>query len=256
MFGFFRKSKLTLQRREDRPLIIAHRGARKLAPDNTMAAFRKAIKLGFDGIEMDVVLTKDKVPVVFHGNDLSFSTHAEGLIHEMLSCDISQIDAGSMFDARFRDERIPTLSDVLKLISGTNMFLNIELKSQPSHHRGLEHIVAEMIYHYRLYDRVMISSFSPLILNRFGKVTSKIPTALLVGPHPFFFLKTLLSANMLSVSAINPILQYTTETLVSFAHRQEWKVFVWMVNTRQEYMKAVQMGVDGIITDEPDLLKM
>lgn len=239
-----------------RPLIIAHRGARKIAPENTCAAFKKAVSLSFDGVEMDVVLTKDKVPVIFHGNDLSKYTRAKGLIHETLSYDLAKIDAGSLFSPRYEGEKIPTLSEVLELLSDSGTFIDIELKSQPRGHTGIEETVAEMVYHYQLYDRVMISSFSPLILRRFARISPKIPTALLVGPHPFFFLKTLLSANMLNVSAINPIFQDTTETLVGFAHNRDWKVFVWAVNTQQEFMRAVELGVDGIITDEPELLKI
>jgi glycerophosphoryl diester phosphodiesterase len=136
------------------------------------------------------------------------------------------------------------------------MFINIELKSQPRGHKGIEKIVAEMIYHHNLTDQVTISSFSPLILMRFAKIAPKIPTAILVGPHPFFFLKTLLSANMLKVSAVNPVFQYTSERLVNFAHNMNWRVFTWTINTRQEFMRAVELEVDGIITDEPELLKL
>lgn len=240
----------------DRPVIIAHRGARKVAPENTISAFKKAIKLGFDGVEMDIVLTKDKVPVVFHGNDLSHYTRSTGLISETLSRDIEKIDAGSLFDPSYSSERIPLLSDVLALLSEHDIFVNLELKSQPRGHRGIEEIVAKMVYHYELFDRVLISSFSPIILWRFNRIAPKIPLALIVGPHPFFFLKTLLSANMLRVQAINPILNYTSPMLVNFAKRKDWKVFVWAVNTKQEYKHAVELGVDGVITDEPELLKV
>lgn len=254
MLGLF-KSRIVHQRSNKRPILIAHRGARKLAPENTLSAFRKAVQLGFDGVELDAVLTKDKVPIVFHGNDLAHSTRASGLIHEMLSSDIAKIDAGALFGAKFEGEKIPTLSEVLNLLSQSNTFINIELKRQPRHHKGIEEIVAEMIYYYQLQNRVMISSFSPLILRRFAKAAPKIASALLLGPHPFFFLKALLSANMLSITDINPIFQYTSRTLVDFAHMRGWRVFVWTVNTRQEFMKCLELGVDGIITDEPELLK-
>ena len=241
---------------DSRPLIIAHRGARKLAPENTIAAFKKAIKIGFDGVEMDVVLTKDKVPVVFHGNELSHYTHSSGLMHETTSHEVSEIDAGSMFSPQFKGEKIPRLDEVLNLLAPTNMHINIELKGQPRGHKGIEKIAGEVISKYHLGDRVLISSFSPWILKRFSKIYPDIKTALLIGPHPFFFLKTLLSANMLKVKAINPIFQYTSEALMVFADSQGWKVFVWTINTRQEYMRALELGVDGIITDEPDLLRI
>lgn len=239
-----------------RPLMIAHRGARKVAPENTLEAFRKAIKLGFDGVEFDVVITKDKVPIVFHGNDLSLITRAKGLIHEMLYEDIAKIDAGSLFDPKYAGEKIPRLEEALALLQDSSMFLNVEIKSQPRGHNGIEPLVADLIKKYGLQNRVLVSSFSPLILRRFRKIAPEIPASLLVGPNPFFFLKTLLSVNMLRVSAINPVFQYTSEALVLFAKEQKYRVYVWNVNTRQEYARAIELGVDGIITDEPELLKL
>lgn len=250
MFGrFFKKS-------GDRPLILAHRGARKIAPENTLAAFKKAVKLGFDGVEMDVVMTKDKVPVVFHGNELTHTTRTDGKISETLLSDIKKIDAGSLFDPKFEGEKIPLLSEALEYLSQYDKFVDIEIKSQPKGHNGIEEVVAEMIYYYGIQERTLVSSFSPLILKRFHNISPKVPAALLVGPHPFFFLKTLLFANMLPVSAINPVFQATTHTLVNFARKMNWEVFVWTVNTRQEFMRAVDFGVDGVITDEPELLKI
>lgn len=237
-------------------MILAHRGARKVAPENTLAAFKKAIKLGFDGVEMDIMLTKDGVPVVSHNDDLSHTTRSTGLISETLSYDLAKVDAGSLFGGHFRGEPIPTLDNVLALLSEHDLFIDIELKRQPHAHGGVEEIVSEMIYHHRIFDRVLVSSFSPLILRRFHKISPKIPTALIIGPHPFFFLKTLLSANMLNVKAIKPVLQYTGATLVNFARKRDWKIFAWTVTTRQEYMKAVELGLDGVIADEPELLKV
>ena len=256
MLSIFKKVATRRKQKGNRPLLLAHRGARKLAPENTLAAFKKAIDLGFDGVELDVVMTKDRVPVVFHGNDLSHSTRATGNIHETLSYDIEKIDAGALFSPRFEGERIPTLASALDLFSKSDIFVNIELKSQPHTTSGMEENVANMIHFYQLSDRVLISSFSPLMLKRFNRIAPNIPTALLVGPHPFFLLKTLLFANMLNISAVNPYFQYTSKRLMSFAENREWDVFVWTVNTKQEYRRAIELGVHGIITDEPELIKM
>ena len=254
MFGFlFGRGK---KKSVTRPLLLAHRGARKVAPENTIPAFKRAIKMGFDGVEFDVVLTKDKIPVVFHGNDLSHTTRSNGLIHETPLHEIEKIDAGSLFDPHYKGEQIPTLTQVLKIMAPGNLMLNIEIKSQPGRHNGVENIVGQVIKNHDLGDRVVISSFSPLILRRFNKLFPEIRTSLLIGPNPFFFLKTLLFANMLKASSIHPVFQYTSEALVSFAQNRKWKVFVWNVNTRQEYARSVDLGVDGIITDEPELLKI
>ena len=253
---FFNLFKRTKKRADDeRPIIIAHRGARKAAPENTIAAFKKAEKMGFDGVEMDIVLTKDLIPVVFHGDNLSHSTRESGLICEMMSENVLSIDAGGLFDKKYAGENIPSLKETLEYLSTNRLFINLELKRQPRKIKGVEKIVANLVKEFDLSERVLISSFSPWILKRFSKAAPEIPTSLLTGPHPFFFLKTLLSANMLSVSAINPILQYTSDTLVKFAHARDWRVYVWAANTKQEYQKAIEMEIDGIITDEPDLLK-
>jgi len=240
----------------DRPLIIAHRGARKYTPENTLASFKKAAKLGFDGIELDVVLTRDKVPVVFHGNDLSHSTRETGMIPEMTLSEVKKVDAGSLFDEKFKGETISTLDETLEYLKTTHLFIDVELKGQPRGHHGLEHATGKLIKKHNLEDRVLISSFSPLMLRRFAKKFPEIKTGFLTGPNPFFFLKTLLSANLLRVAAVNPVFQYTSEALVHFATKQEWKVYVWNVNTKQEYKRAIDLGVDGIITDEPELLKL
>ena len=239
-----------------RPKILAHRGARKVAPENTLAAFEKAVRLGFDGVEFDVVMTRDSIPVVYHGDDLSQTTRTKGLIYQMDADDVFKADAGEMFDLKYRGEKIPSLREALDFLSRTNMFINIELKSQPKRKSGVEKIVADMIHEHNLEARCLVSSFSPWILHRFCKYAPNITTSLLTGPKPFFFIKTFMWAHLLHIGGINPVIQSTTDTLMTFARAKNWKVFAWNVNMRQEYAKAIDFGVDGIITDEPELLNI
>ncbi|MBI3536498.1 MAG: hypothetical protein HY070_02885, partial [Chloroflexi bacterium] len=112
----------------NRPLIIAHRGASAEAPENTLAAFTRAFELGADGIELDVTLTKDNIPVVIHDDTVNRTTNARGVVSEMLLAEIKQLDAGSWKDAKYRGEKIPTLEETLRAIPTTKI-VNIELKT-------------------------------------------------------------------------------------------------------------------------------
>jgi len=236
------------------PLILAHRGARKYAPENTIAAFKKAKELGFDGVELDVVLTYDKTPVVFHGTDLSLTTKSHGLIHKMLYKDVLNQDAGELFDPRFKGEKIPTLAEALEYLANTNMFINIELKPRLGDGDWIARTVVEEINYFCLYERVLVSSFSPFILRHVSKLSPRIPTALLLGPNPLLFLKFALGANLLKLSHIGPVFSYTSKGLVELAHKNGIKVLVWTINTRQELAKCVEIGVDMVVTDEPELI--
>lgn len=239
-----------------RPLIIAHRGECRHAPENTMPAFKKVLELGAaDGVEFDVLLTKDKVAVVSHSNDLSELTNRHELIHELTFEDLKEVDVGSHFHPSFAGERIPKLSSVLELYAPTKLQIIIEVKVQPKWRIGIEKIVADMLYYYQLEDRAIVSSFNPMILWRFAKIAPHIRRALLTEPHAFFFLRTCFFAKMLKVSGLHPYLKATTPRLIEFARRTGWWVYLWTANTEDEMIRAIELGADGIITDEPVKLK-
>lgn len=238
-----------------RPLIIAHRGARMSAPENTLPAFQKAIEMGVDGVEFDTLLTKDKIAVISHSNDLHDLTPHQKLIHDMTYNQLKEIDVGSHFSTEFAGERIPTLSSVLELYANTDQLVNIEIKVQPRWHIGVEKIVADLIYFYGLENRAIVSSFSPIILWRMAQVAPHIKRAFLTEPHAFFFLRSWFFARMLRVSGLHPQLKATKPGIVHFARKVGWKIFLWTANTPDEMIRAIELGVDGIITDDPLKLK-
>jgi glycerophosphoryl diester phosphodiesterase len=114
--------------RTDRPLILAHRGASRIAPENTLVAFCLALEQGADGLELDVQLSRDGVPVVFHDSELSRTTDGRGRISEKTLAELRTLDAGKWFDPRFAGERIPTLEEVFEAF-GDRALYNIELKA-------------------------------------------------------------------------------------------------------------------------------
>src|SRR5687767_2537589 len=111
------------------PPVIAHRGASFYAPENTMAAFRKAAQLGVNWVEFDVVATKDGMPVVFHDDELNRTTNGVGMLSDYSHAYLQTLDAGSWFDARFAGETIPTLAQVLTFLAEMKLNANIELKA-------------------------------------------------------------------------------------------------------------------------------
>lgn len=225
------------------PLILAHRGMRREAPENTIPAFEKCLTAGIDGIEFDVMLSADKIPVVIHGNDLSDHTSTYS------SVDTTPLVALQSLDVR--GGTIPTFESVIKLLAPSNLLLNIEIKTQPQWHNGIERRVISLIRHHHLEDRVIISSFDPIILFRCKRIAPSIRRGLLMRQRSFFFLVTWIFATLLRVYSIHPVVTHCTDRLSRLAKRRGWKVAVWTVNTEADLRRATQMGVDMIISDDP-----
>lgn len=238
-----------------RPLIIAHRGAKREAPENTIPAFERAMEMGVDGIECDIMLTEDKVPIISHDDHIAkFSTTFEH-IHKTPYKSLRTIDVGGHFSVKFAGTPIPTLSDLLSLFRPTSMLLNLEIKMQPQRPNGIEKIVADTVHEFNMDDQVIISSFSPMIMWRMKQIAPHLRRALLTEPRAFFFLHMRFFAKVLDVWGIHPSLSATDRRLVEVARRNNWQVMVWTLNTPAKFAQALELDVDGIITDDPPLLQ-
>lgn len=233
------------------PLVIAHRGARLVAPENTLPAFEQAMRLGADGIECDVMLTADKVPVICHDDALAKWSSTYRSVHATSFRALRTIDVGSRFHVDFKGTTIPTLSEMLSLFRPTSMLLNIEIKMQAQYANGVEKIVADTIREFAMDDQVIVSSFSPMILWRMKRVAPHLRRSLLRERKAFSFLHTGIFARMLRVWGIHPALRMTTPRLMRMARANGWSVMPWTLNTPDEFARAVALGVDGIITDDP-----
>lgn len=237
-----------------RPLIICHRGARRYAPENTIPAFKKAIALGVDGVEFDVMSTLDGVPVVIHDDNLQRLTGRHIHIHETRFADIENIDIGRQFNPFFADEKIPTLKDVLQLFDGTNMLLNIEVKRQRHQHRNFLKHTLELVRQYGGRQRIIFSSFGREILYKIGRAAPEYKRSLITTPRAFFFLDALFFANMLAVSGMNPHISLLNGLFMRYARARKWDVMPWTVNEPDDIERAIRLGVDAIITDDPKLV--
>ena len=235
-----------------RPLNIAHRGASAAAPQNTLAAFRRALELGADGVELDVHLSADGVPVVMHNFNLEESTDGAGHITDKTLAELKELDAGSKFAPEFAGERIPTLAQVFETLEG-KMLVNVELKDISPSGVGLEAPVVEVVRKYGMEKKVLFSSFNPFTLRRIRPHARDIPSGLLVAHDLPIQLRRAWLAPLTPHEARHPDAEMTDERLVKWCHARKLRVNVWTVNEPVEMKRLIALGVDGIITDVPDV---
>ncbi len=239
--------------RFDRPLNLAHRGASRVAPENTLVAFRRALEQGADGFELDVQLSRDRVPVVLHDEDLRRTTNGSGRVWEKTVAELKALDAGAWMDSRFVGERIPTLDEVFEAF-GDQALYNIELKIFRL--RGAEGVraVVERVCRYGLADRVLLSSFNPLALRWAWRLAPEIPRGLLVGPELPLPLRRAWLAFLAPHQARHLHFRMIDERTVRWCQRRGYAVVAWTVNEVEEMHRLIRLGVAAIITDEPDRL--
>jgi glycerophosphoryl diester phosphodiesterase len=234
-----------------RPLLIGHRGYPAKFPENTLAAFEGAIQAGCDMIELDVTLTRDRKVVVIHDDTLDRTTTGKGPVKDHSFEVIKKLDAGSWFDARFAAERVPELSEVMKLTAGRCM-LNIEIKESAFEADypvdAIEHQVVKLVKTSGGMDRVIISSFDKRILERIAAMDAP-PAIAYISDHGAD--KGVLDM-LLAMKAFSwhPRFKVLTRDQVDMLHASGIKVFPWTINTREEAEKLLALGADGLICNE------
>jgi glycerophosphoryl diester phosphodiesterase len=238
----------------DHVLNIAHRGASVAAPPNTLAAFEKAIELRADGVEFDVQLSADGVPVVIHDFTVDATTDGSGRVADLTLAQLKQLDAGSCFDPAFTGERIPSLEEVVRAV-GNRLLLNIELKTTSLRDSGLEQAVIAQVEQHGLGDSVLLSSFNPFSLRRAKKIAPHIPVGLLYAPDLPLPLRRAWLASLVPHEARHPAHSMVDAHYMAWARRRGYRVHAWTVDDAGEMRRLIVLGVDGIITDVPDLLR-
>jgi glycerophosphoryl diester phosphodiesterase len=234
-----------------RPLVIAHRGACRRAPENTLAAFRAAADLGADGVELDTKLTADGRVVVMHDQTLDRTTAGKGPIREHTLADIKALEAGAHFSAAFTGEPIPTLAEVFQSV-GSKLLINVEIGNYATPTDRLPEAVVDIVLEHGLQESVVLSSFNPIALRRARKRGPAITRALLVGPQEKPWLRAVF-AWLAPYAFVHPYASLVDAAGVSHHHRAGHKVIVWGTNDPARMRELLQMGVDGLITDLPEL---
>ncbi len=237
-----------------RPTIFAHRGASAYAPENTLAAFELAIQQAADAIEMDVKLTADGEVVVIHDQTLDRTTGKSGRVGKSTLAELRTLDAGSHFDISFKGEPLPTLSDVFEKI-GKRILYNIELTNYASLTDDLPEKTAALVEAYDLVGEVLFSSFNPLALIRVRRRLPAAPIALLAGGGIVGRLARSGVGALLAYQALHVAYPDVTPELVAATHRRNCRLHVYTVNDKDEMLRLLNLGVDGIFTDDPPLAR-
>ncbi len=239
----------------DRPIIVAHRGASSLAPENTLAAVKKGIEVGAQWIEIDVHQTRDHHLVVLHDEDLDRTTNGSGPVNQYTLAELRQLDAGSWFSSEFAGERIPTLREVLATTRDKAILL-IELKGS-----SVEKPTIELVREMNMEKQVVIQSFDHDAVANAKALAPEIPTMILVK-EPSFASNPQIAARWMvkraekkNADGIGIHFSYLTNDLVKLAEERGLVVFPWTVNTTGDLLTTIEMGVDGIITNYPQTLK-
>lgn len=251
------------QQRLSSPLIIGHRGASAVAPENTLAAFERALIDGADGIEFDVQLARDRVPVVIHDTTLRRTGLREGLIAALSSDELSRIDVGTWFNQRhpglaspaYPDERIITLARVFDSMKERKPLLYVEMKCDVSASAQLAAEVVELVRAYSLQDSVVVESFTHEAIAEIKRLAPEIRTAALFEPKlslPLPSARRIIEAAMrVEADEIALHRSLATRRVTEAAGRRGLKTVVWTVDSPAWVRRARDFGVHAIITNTP-----
>lgn len=226
-----------------RPLIIGHRGASAAAPENTLAAFALALEETADGIELDVQLSADGVPVVMHDSTVDRTTNGFGRVADLTLAELRRLVVAGQHP-------VPTLDEVFETF-GRRTLYNVELKGLGLSDGGLAAAVARAIEGHQVAEHVLISSFNPLTVRQARRHLSRaVPVAHLRERR-----STRLFHRFVRAEADHPAHTLVDEALMEWARRRGLRVNVWTVDDAAEADRLLRLGVHGIITNRPGDLR-
>jgi glycerophosphoryl diester phosphodiesterase len=250
-----------------KPLIIGHRGASAVAPENTLAAFHRALDSGADGIELDVRLTRDEVPVVIHDDNLKRTGSRPDKVADLSYAEILEVDFGSWFNrthpsnnSDFSGERIPSLEEVLELFESNHAILYLEMKSDPLQREKLAQTCCDHLKRSPVKNRVVVESFDLLGIAVVKAIDPSIRTAALFEPRftttPLLTSGRRLVEQALTVGAEEIALHHrlASKSVVANAKTAGLKVVVWTVDSSDWIHRATSMGVSALITNNPGMM--
>lgn len=232
----------------DNPVeVTAHRGYSAVYPENTIPAFKGAIQVGADWVELDVQQTADGEVIVMHDSNLKRTTGLDKEVWQVTWDEIKDLDNGSWFDKKYQTVRIPTLEEVLKVCRG-KIHLNIEIKPS-GHDKDLEEQVAKLLKKYHMRDTCVVSSLKYDSLRKIKEADDSIETAYITSVSYGNF-TDLEYADGYSVEST-----LLSKSFVNKAQKAEKQIYVWTVNSEERLEKVVGMGIDNVITDDPVMAK-
>jgi len=239
-------------RLDSRTRVVAHRGFSAQAPENTVAAIRRAIEIGADMAEFDVTVTADGHVICLHDETLDRTTDGRGAATDRTLAEIRRLDAGSWFAAEFAGEPVPTLAEMLDVADG-RILLNVEIKPEAVSH-GVVDAVARLIRDRKMVDRVVVSSFAPEALRQMKVIAPEIVTISLFNDELHDGRDPLEIVMEVGSRGLNLSADRATAELVGRCRAHGLPVGVYTVNSKRRMNRMIALGVHAIFTDRPDRL--
>ena len=230
------------------PLIIAHRGDVTNAPENTIPAFRKALELGADGIELDVRLTKDEKLVVFHDRCLDRTSNGKGPVDHYTQDQVRSLDAGSWFAPEFQCESPPTLDQVFESLP-PDFLINVEMKATMKGMRLIAHKVAEVIRRHARWDSTLVASFNPISLWELRKNEPKIARGYIWSRRHPFPIRSRIFSPLVQADWYDPANDSYNTRLHRRFQSGGARVLAWDLDFDRDMEKMASVRLDAIVTD-------
>jgi glycerophosphoryl diester phosphodiesterase len=220
-----------------KPLLIAHRGASFYEPENTLRAVKRALEFGVDGIEIDVRSSMEGSLIVIHDETVDRTTNGTGKVRDMSLLELRSLDAG-------KGERIPLLEEVLELVKGKALLV-IELKIA-----GMEERVLKILEEHDAFDNVLVNSFIHKSVKKVKELNPRVKTGVIFREAPIKPSRLAMDAEAENLFAFH---KYITWEMVQDAHDHGLNIYAWTVDEPSTIESLIMLGVDGIVTNKPDI---
>lgn len=238
------------------PKIIGHRGACGYAPENTLESIKTAAEMGVEWVELDVKLTKDQVPIIFHDDTLDRTTNGFGPVAETTYEDIRQLEAGSWFADSFTGIQVPTLEEVCELLIDLNLGLNLEIKPCPGREIETAEVALDMLSRvWDDHDRLLISSFQHVSLKTAKDIANDWYRGLLIYDETALPDNWKELADYLECVSVNINKEIAKREAIEDIIDYEKAVMVYTVNDPMLGRQLQSYGVDSVFTDVPDIIQ-
>ena len=245
---------------------VAHRGGSQLAPENTLAAFRNALTLPVDAIELDVHMTRDGHAIVFHDNTVEGRTNGTGNILDLDFAYLRSLNAAAQFPGGWPEpQQIPTLREVLDVVKGLQVYIEIKESKRNGVYGSYTHIAETVIDEVRaagMLEQVLIISFDWSILPLVKSLAPTVQTGALISKDGWnqqvdFTLERLIQqVKALGCTWVNMDRNLFMDNMPGTLHEHGLKLGLWTVNSEDELRRFAAAGVDSLTSDRPDLFKV
>ena len=233
--------------------MIAHRGGGGIAPENTLAAFRKALEMGVDAIELDVRLTRDGYVVVIHDRRVDRTTTGKGSVGTYTLGELKSLDAGSWFGPQFRGEQVPTLGEVFEALP-VDLPIYVELKARGHRAWHLVVRIVDIIRRYGRWESTLVASFNPIAMAFLQAIEPRIIRGYIWSSQHPLPMRARWLGPLVKPHWFAPDRRTFTPKMLAWFHARGKAVAAWDLDTGTDMKRLKEMRLDAVVTDHPEVL--